>query len=118
MVFRRYLSMNKSVEKASEPLGLAHQVLFTGEIKPKSGKSPGEITDPRDYLESIMKLNPKLLREDYRQIDDAPFAEVMELVKNQISHQVEYLCRIFGCAGLVDRVDRNSTIEEMAKRYS
>jgi fructose-bisphosphate aldolase, class II len=104
--FRKYFEENPNVEEKSPALGLIKKV-FTGKIpaKDKDGNpvDPGELTDPRSYLQPLMDKSPEMLRKDYRKFEDEKFAEVMELVKERVSGQVEYLTEKFGARNLIKR---------------
>jgi len=117
---RKFFHERKGVEGSSVPLGLIHKVLFEDGVKSeKRVVNPGDIIDPRDYLKPVMALDGGLLREDYTQFEDGDFAELMDKIKQRVAGHVEHLCRdVFGSEGLVERVDRSLTLEEMAKRYA
>ena len=118
--FRKYFKDHPDVDKNSEILSVIKKV-FTGETpaKDKDGNpvDSGSLVDPRSYLEPVIKIDPQLLRENYRSLKDEAFIEVMILVKNRIAEHVKNLAIMFGSAGLAGSVDSRLTLEEMKKRY-
>jgi len=102
--FRKYLNDHPDVDKKSEILSVIKKV-FTGETpaKDKDGNpvDSGSLVDPRSYLEPVVKMDPQLLRENYRSFKDEAFIEVMTLVKNRIAEHVKSLAIMFGSAGLL-----------------
>ncbi|OIN96318.1 hypothetical protein AUJ66_06650 [Candidatus Desantisbacteria bacterium CG1_02_38_46] len=101
---RKYLNDHPDVDKKSEILSVIKKV-FTGETpaKDKDGNpvDSGSLVDPRSYLEPVVKMDPQLLRENYRSFKDEAFIEVMTLVKNRIAEHVKSLAIMFGSAGLL-----------------
>jgi fructose-bisphosphate aldolase class II len=90
---RKYILENLGVERNSEALAIIKNYLF--------GSSDNKNTiDPRDYFSGVMKLNPDLLRQDYRIFKDRDFMFLMIRIKNRVAKQVEFLVREFGSAGL------------------
>jgi hypothetical protein len=68
-----------------------------------------------------MKLDPEILRNDYR---DRPWdikgtwQELMTKVRHRVADHVEMLCTdVFNCAGLAGKVERK-TLDDMARLYS
>jgi len=110
-----------NLAEASELVGVIKDV-FDGKIKAKDKKGnpvpPGEITDPRSWLQPIMDSNPDALREDYKKTNDEAFIEMMWAVSRTVSNHVAGLTKVFGSVGLAEKVDTTQTLEEMAESYA
>lgn len=114
--FRKYFAENKGVEEKSEYMRMVKDV-FDGKIvgKDKDGKpvDPAGIIDPRSYLQTIIDVNPRMLREDYRDSGDYVFAEIMDIIKERVARHVEHLVNEFGSAGLADAVRAEAFASEL-----
>ena len=109
------------------------KAVFEGEIKTYDRKDtnkitlPGEITDPRDWLQPIMNDDSEILRKNYMDSGDEGFIILNSLLANTVAKHVAALNIEFGSAGLAAKVeaypseiitvDRSLTLEEMTRLY-
>jgi fructose-bisphosphate aldolase, class II len=104
---RKFLHENPDAYKKS-PLVEVINAVFSGKTPAyEKGEliNPGNLMDPRSYLQPVMELDPKILREDYRKTNDEVFIELMALISKRISEHVGFLSEKLGAAGLADRVE-------------
>jgi fructose-bisphosphate aldolase class II len=73
--------------------------------------------DPRGYLQPMMDVDPKLLREDYHSLSDSSYIVFMDLLKDTVADQVAKLSIVFGAAGLASKVNPKQALKAMAERY-
>ncbi len=117
---RKWLYENPEAHNGSELVAMIKGALDgTIVAYDKSGKVvPAEgITDPRSWLDSIAKKDPAILRKNYEETGDEQFIELMGIVETTVAKHVAHLNKVFGSAGLAERVDMSLTLEQMAEQY-
>jgi len=118
--YSKYAESARSSPRVSLIADMLEGRVVAMDVKKNEPIPPAKISDPRNWLQELQRQNPESLREDYRDAKDDPvFIEVMSMMSDTVAdHVCELSANVFAGRDLAAEVDKEMTLEAMARKYA